>query len=116
MLFFIAILFTHFVADFVLQSHWMASNKSSSNIPLLAHIGVYSLTLTIACLLLFDWQAALLFGLINGVMHFITDYFTSRLTSKLWKAERVHDFFVVIGLDQFIHSATLGITFVLLLQ
>jgi hypothetical protein len=93
-----AVLITHFIADFILQSHWMASNKSKSWVPLLAHIGVYT-----ACMVWVGWQ----FALVNGVMHLVVDFFTSRATAKLWAKKDVHNFFVVIGLDQLIHSVCL---------
>jgi hypothetical protein len=47
--------------------------------------------------LLLTWFA------INGVLHFITDYYTSKMTHYLWEEKRVRAFFHVIGLDQFIH-------------
>ena len=94
----IAVLGTHFLADFVLQSDYMTQNKSKSNLVLLFHVSVYA-----SCLLWFGWQYALL----NGAFHFGTDYVTSRATSRLWVAGKRHWFFVVIGLDQFIHAVCL---------
>jgi hypothetical protein len=94
----IFILFIHFIADFVLQTDAMARNKSTSNKFLLNHVAVYT-----ACLGLFGLE----FALVNGVAHFAIDWCTSRLSSKMWKAGRTHDFFVVIGFDQFLHMAIL---------
>lgn len=93
------ILGTHFIADFTLQTDEMAKNKSKSNQWLLRHVCIYTLC--------FVWTLSPIFLLYTGVMHFLTDYVTSRWSSKLWKEEKVHDFFVVIGLDQFIHQVTL---------
>lgn len=98
----ILIFVIHWFADFVLQSNWMASNKSKSNRALLAHISVYTLVL---CIINPLW------ALINGILHGITDYFTSRWTSRLWAKQDTHNFFVVIGLDQCIHAITLVITY-----
>jgi len=54
-------------------------------------------------LLLLGWK----FALLNGAIHFVVDYNTSRVTSRLWQEKRVHDFFVVVGFDQLLHSITL---------
>lgn len=97
----IALLCTHFIADFILQSDWMAMNKSKRNAPLLVHVLIY-----LACFL---WMGAP-YALINGAFHFVTDYFTSRVTSTLWAKNKRHWFFVVIGFDQMIHSACLILT------
>jgi len=52
----------------------------------------------------------LIFG-ITFITHWVTDYFTSKWTSRLWEEKQVHNFFVVIGLDQLIHATSLLITF-----
>ena len=44
-------------------------------------------------------------------MDWVTDYFTSRATKKLWEKEEVRKFFMVIGLDQAIHITTLFLTY-----
>ena len=95
------ILFMHFIADFVLQTDAMAKNKSTSNKFLAHHVFVYN-----AVMCLFGWQ----FALVNSASHFAIDWCTSRVSSKMWKAGRTHDFFVVIGFDQFLHMAILVAT------
>lgn len=91
----------HFFADFILQTDKMAINKSSNVKWLSIHILVYSLPL-----FYFGWK----FALLNGAMHWITDFCTSRATTYLWKKEERHWFFVVIGLDQAIHMSCLFLT------
>jgi hypothetical protein len=98
----IVLFWVHVLADFVLQSDWMATNKSKSLLPLTTHVMVYSIPFA----LLFGWR----YALINMGAHFITDFFTSRMTSYLWKREKRHEFFVVIGIDQAIHLTTLVYT------
>lgn len=126
----ISVLVVHFIADFLLQSDWMAVNKSKSNAALTAHVTVYA-----ACFLVFGIH----FAAVTFYLHWITDYFTSRWTSKLWFFKYVcsycgepwdthdcgkvdgpfwtyvhskrHWFFVVIGLDQLIHFFTLAVTY-----
>lgn len=108
------VLFTHFFADFIMQSDWMARNKSTSFEALGAHVLTYT-----AFLALFTWTIwspdnylnLLYFVGFNGIMHFITDAITSRGTKYLWEKQDVHNFFVLIGLDQFIHAATLIFSF-----
>lgn len=103
------IIVLHFVYDFIFQSHWMASNKSKCNKALGLHVSTYTVGLvTMACLHYhtFTPYTALLWVIVNSVAHFVTDYFTSRVSSKLFNKDW-HNFFVVIGLDQFLHYLTL---------
>ena len=107
----LALLTTHFIADFVLQSDWMAQNKSKRWDALVAHVGVY--TLTYLPLALYWWgnsPAALQFLVVTFVLHFFTDAITSRINSRLWAAKRVHAFFVGIGADQLSHAYALAFT------
>lgn len=97
----IILIWLHFLGDFILQTNKMAINKSKDNKYLLLHCTVYTIPL-----FWFGW----VFALINGVAHFITDYFTSRATSHLHSKGERHWFFVVIGLDQAIHITTLVVT------
>ena len=92
----------HWFADFILQSDRIAINKSNSNLILLWHVFLYGL-----CFLWFGWK----FAAVNAVLHFATDWITSRVTKKLWIAEQRHWFFVVIGLDQAIHMTCLIATY-----
>ena len=96
------ILTIHWIADFIWQSDWMAINKSTKVSALLAHVGFYSVGLFI----MFGWE----FALINGVAHFVIDFFSSKATSYLWKKEERHWFFVTIGFDQALHYTVLFCT------
>lgn len=119
----VLLLAVHFVADFLLQSDWMALNKSKRWDALALHVTVYS-----ACFLPWGWP----FALGVWITHFITDAITSRITSRLWFIDlypradhspnyygayplyarvdsgKRHWFFVVIGADQLIHYGTLA--------
>jgi len=124
----ISLLIIHFIGDFLLQSDWMALNKSKSWLALSAHCYVYSL-------LVGGFMGSYWLGVnpftaigITFVAHFITDAITSRITSKLWFMKlgpactagdemvwrpierKRHWFFVMIGFDQFIHYVTLAWT------
>lgn len=94
----IAVLWIHWIADFIFQTDKMAMNKSTSVKWLTSHVSVYTLPL-----FLFGYK----FALVNGILHFIVDFCTSRATSYLWKKGDRHNFFVVIGLDQAIHMTCL---------
>lgn len=95
----VLILFAHYLADYIFQTHWMASNKSKSIWPLLAHIATYTT--------IFGLCFGPKYALINGGLHLVIDFITSRLTSKLWAAGKIRPFFLVLGADQFLHSLCL---------
>lgn len=113
----------HWFADFVLQTHWQAINKSKNNLALTQHVTTYSICWLLPMALLF-WYGP--FNLIGAIclsfafafytfgFHWVTDYFTSRLNSKLWAKGDTHNFFVSIGFDQFLHHAQLFGTYILL--
>lgn len=111
------ILMIHFVGDFVLQTQEQAMRKSSSFQYLLLHVFNYSLFTAVGWFMFlptvpvsngihqniqFFWVFAITF-----VTHLTTDFFTSRWTKSLWERREVHDFFVAIGFDQFLHMAQL---------
>jgi hypothetical protein len=111
------ILLAHGYFDFVLQTDEQAINKSKDNKFLTEHVITYSigwLWLSIIYLLLFKDFHILLFPLITFVCHWITDYFTSRINAKLWTANKRHEFFVAIEIDQLLHYLQLFITYYLL--
>lgn len=114
------VLFTHFLADFVYQSREIATTKSSNNISLLKHVGTYTyvfivqsvLDITLFSALRDNWKTAsidrhIAFIAINVVLHFVTDYFTSRASTKAYQAGDLHRFWCIIGFDQMLHATTL---------
>lgn len=109
---FVFFLAVHWVADFVLQTHWQASNKSKRLDALARHVSTYTACLFFTSLFIFlaTGFAFLWFTLTNGALHFVTDYFTSRWSSKFYAKQDWHNFFVVIGFDQLIHQVTLAVT------
>jgi len=84
---FVALLATHWVGDFVLQTSFQASNKRKRLDALSSHVATYTLTLFVAAIILFGLTVAVIFAAINGALHFATDYIMSRLSSKLWEEQ-----------------------------
>lgn len=129
----IGLLALHFIGDFMLQSDWMALNKSKNWTALAAHVSAYTATFwpLFIVALGFNRENVVLFLVVTWLTHFLTDAWTSRITSWLWFMKPVnafwnaggkryemwvpiggsrHWFFVVIGLDQLIHYVTLALT------
>jgi len=135
-----AILIIHWFADFVLQTDKQAKGKSKNWSDLLSHTFNYTMVwIGVGALIscpYFDGKYefikagyVMVFGVITFVAHTITDYFTSRLNSKLaperqyllshphlsnyfiFKNENWHNFFVSIGFDQILHYVQLFTTY-----
>jgi hypothetical protein len=127
-----AIIIIHWIADFVLQTDKQAKGKSKNWNDLLSHTLTYSFVWLFigGCIYLnqfkpynIEWNKAmnsywsywiprgLLFVLITFIAHTITDYFTSRLNSRLWAEGKVHNFFVSVGADQVYHYIQLFLTY-----
>jgi len=108
---YLPLLVVHWIADFVLQTHWQATNKSKNNVALSHHVLVYTACLGAVSALLFGpGRLWLLFVAGNGLLHFVTDYCTSRVSSRLYAKQDWHNFFVVVGFDQVIHQLCLAAT------
>lgn len=110
-----AIFVTHYVADFVLQSRWMGENKSKKWAPLLVHLGIYTSVLTVVAILLFGPVAGLFYGLLNGALHLVTDYISSRMSRAAYEEGNLGKFWLIIGADQLVHKLCLVLTLLLLL-
>lgn len=114
-----SILIIHWFADFVLQTDKQAKGKSNNWRDLLSHTFIYSCSWFILPLILLCFNIKLPKDIlylipITFVCHTITDYFTSRLNSKLWSGGKTHLFFVSIGFDQILHYVQLFLTYYLL--
>lgn len=111
------ILLGHFIFDWLLQTRYMADNKSKSFEALALHVSTYTIGMNATFIF---WSLTfndtigvftiLLWALINGILHGITDKITSQFTSRFYKQQRYHAFFSTIGFDQLIHYATLFIS------
>lgn len=114
----IGILLIHWFADFVLQTDKQAKGKSSDWSCLLAHTGIYSLMWFLPCLGYLSVtncsHSIMLFPLVTFIAHTITDFYTSRINSQLYKDGKIHEFFVSVGFDQVLHYVQLLLTYKLL--
>ena len=107
------LLFAHWVADFLCQTHYMSINKSKSVPVLLTHTGVYSVVIFLFTIFLLELgiKELFIFAGITFIAHTLTDYVTSKLNANLWKENKIHWFFVSVGFDQFLHFTQLLLTF-----
>lgn len=102
----------HYVGDFVLQSRWMGENKSKKWAPLLVHIGVYTLVLAIFSMLILGPVVGIIYAVVNGLLHMVTDYISSRLSSAAYKEGNLGRFWMIIGADQMVHQLCLVLTLI----
>lgn len=106
---FIMILLIHFLADFGLQTHEQATLKGESNTYLFYHVGVYTLVWSVAFFFLpintifLNFWGWVLYCLLIGIPHYMTDWITSRIGKTFWAKKDLHNGFVVVGFDQIVH-------------
>ena len=95
----------HWIGDFAFQTNNMALNKNKSLKWLCLHVLAYLASIGSFSLVLFPLTFAWKFILINGALHWITDFFTSKLAYRNIKNPRI--FYPIIGFDQMVHVLTL---------
>jgi Protein of unknown function (DUF3307) len=106
----LVIIAIHWIADFILQTDKQAKGKSKNWGDLISHTFTYSICWLLPAILMLGFNGVL-FVLITFIAHTITDYFTSRINSKLWAKGDVHNFFVSVGFDQLLHYTQLILTY-----
>lgn len=119
----ISLIVAHYIGDWLLQFEWMANSKSKSNYALFCHTAALSVVLFIwATWYIGVGDGAVAFVFINWAFHFSTDWYTSRVTGRLWPLAKVigtplgvdtgmwvetnlssRPFFNMIGFDQVLH-------------
>ncbi len=110
-------LVAHYVGDFMLQSRDIAVKKSSSILALSTHVAIYAATLLAFSFLVdFTPYQRSVFVIYNGLLHFLVDYTTSRITTKAWKNEDMTKFWDTIGFDQLLHTYCLYVLYGLLVN
>lgn len=103
----LAIVVTHYIFDWVLQTQEMSLNKYKCNKALGRHVAVYTSGLVLLALFspLSIWWA-----LFNGFVHFWVDYTTSKMTHNYYEKGKMKSFWNTIGADQMIHYIILFVT------
>lgn len=124
----LSIFIIHFIADFIFQDEVWAITKSKDFTNLLKHTITYSFIWFIvgfgyACT--FNTEELRIQMILNStyffcitfIAHTITDYFTSKVTSKLYAKGKYGSsipnlgFFTMIGFDQVLHYTQLFLTY-----
>ena len=104
----VLILVGHWIGDYVLQFNKIADFKSTSLLWLTIHVLLYTSVLLGVSLYLFSVVDAMKLSLVNGCLHFVTDWVTSKFSSRYRAKPRI--FYPIIGFDQLIHTVTLMVT------
>lgn len=124
----LAILFIHWVADFLFQDVEWANNKSKDSKALESHVITYTLIVMLGIGIIFSTiynltgvlVLTLVYGFITYVAHWSIDYTTSRIVAKKFAKKEYGTSipntgaFTVIGFDQFLHFVQLFLTYQLL--
>lgn len=109
----------HWVGDFLYQSREIAENKGKSNVVLAKHVVMYSwafISFAFVDVCVFNKSSFtgiqwVQFIVTNALLHFVTDYFTSRMTTKAYQDGDMKRFWNIIGIDQCIHTTCLYLTY-----
>lgn len=115
---FASLLIVHFIGDFILQDERWARTKWNDSTVLLKHVGMYTLCwvmyFTFGNKMLITGNLYIIVGVLKFlfttyVLHFLTDYITSKIThqqslNKNWGTQIPNiGFFTTIGIDQTLH-------------
>lgn len=110
MLYVLAGLFTkHLIVDFPLQTPYQWMNKGTyGHGGGLLHALLHAIGTTFVLLFFFaSIEGAIILGLIDGVIHYHIDWAKMNINSKFgWKADTHPEFWVLLGVDQWLHAMT----------
>lgn len=76
----------HFIADWALQSKEMSRQKSNKLTVLIQHVSIHLVVFFFGCLLIMSPANALMFALVNAVVHGVIDWY-------LWRGYKLSVFF-----------------------
>ena len=111
-------LFTHWIADFVIQDDEIV--KGTANIYyIVEHCAKYAVVFPAGAWLVWfammdaNFESWAWFSIINVVTHAIIDWFTIPLASGYFKRANSKDGSINLAFDQFLHTAVLVTSFIL---
>lgn len=109
------ILLMHLFADFLLQGSSLSELKMSKIGYLFLHVLIYTafFILVSPLLLSLTFRESLIFSGINGGIHLVVDFITSKLKRKFWKKNE-SVYIAIISADNLIHVAILIYTYITL--
>ena len=116
------IIIIHTIADFLFQMKYEATNKSELNSALTRHVVKYSLVwlaigFIISLPMEYEFKNVVLFCAITFCFHWITDYFTSKITKRQFLKQQYYTeplnfgVFTTIQIDQILHYSQLFLTY-----
>ena len=103
----------HWIFDYVFQRRNIADTKWNSIESLSIHVFTYSIGLALFSICAaylhadFSWNNFFLFVLMNALFHWVTDFFTSKVTHMYYENKNYYGFFCVLGFDQLLHITAL---------
>lgn len=97
----IKIVIAHWIGDGLLQTEKMATFKSKSNYWLSAHVGTYMLPFFAMFPALWKWV------ILMGVIHWVQDFYTSRLNTEYLAKGQNNRFWSSVWTDQMLHYVIL---------
>jgi hypothetical protein len=102
----LVLLFTkHFIIDFPLQTPYQWQNKGNyGHAGGLLHSGLHGATTFL--ILSFFTPLAIVFGIVDFLMHYHIDYFKVKLTKNYRLTAENPRFWTLLGLDQYLHAMT----------
>jgi hypothetical protein len=104
----ITLLFTkHFVVDFPLQKPYQWMNKGTYGHPGgILHAGLHGVA-TYLCFVWYAPLAAVYLCFIDMLVHYHIDWAKMNINKKYgWKADTHEQFWVLLGVDQYLHALT----------
>jgi hypothetical protein len=107
----VSLMFKHFICDFPLQKAYMYKNKGTYLHPGgLLHAGIHGVGTALAVFLIMPPLGALFalkMGLLDSLIHYHVDWAKVKIGAKYdLKPDNSEWFWILLGLDQFLHFLT----------